>query len=166
MKVQPVVSVIVLHILVDDPRVHQGEDVEHGETSPIELVLRYEFLPFDHLCHQQQDRDAEYLIEQVLDTEKANALWKELTLVVCTPTYHQVLPEPEQEEHQGEVLVHEDARFELPQFILILNLIKADSGGLAALIRLLRAEATRLSRFPFHWHDIFEVLVIVEFLTR
>ena len=58
MEVQPVVSVIVLHILVDDPRVHEGEYIEHSEARPIELALRYELLPFDHFCHENQDCDA------------------------------------------------------------------------------------------------------------
>jgi hypothetical protein len=52
MEMQPVISSIVLHILVDDPRVHEGEDVEHGEARPIELALRYEFLSLDYLCHK------------------------------------------------------------------------------------------------------------------
>ena len=52
MEMQPVISSIVFHILVDDPRVHEGEDVEHGEARPIELALRYEFLSLDYLCHK------------------------------------------------------------------------------------------------------------------
>ena len=75
MEMQPVISSNVLHILVDDPRVNEGEDVEHREARPIKLALRYEFLSLDYLCHQQHDRDAEYLIEQGLGTDKADALW-------------------------------------------------------------------------------------------
>ena len=51
MEMQPVISSNVLHILVDDPRVHEGEDVEHREARPIKLALRYEFLSLDYLCH-------------------------------------------------------------------------------------------------------------------
>ena len=52
MEMQHVISAIVLHILVDDPGVHQGEDVEHREARPIELVLRNELLSLYNLCHQ------------------------------------------------------------------------------------------------------------------
>ena len=126
MEMQAVNSAIFLHILVDDPRVHQGENVEHREARSIELALRKEFLPLDYLCHKKHDRDAKYLIDYGLATDKADALWKVLILSFFIPAYDQVLPEPEQKKHQSERLVHKDARFELPQLILIFDLVNTN----------------------------------------